>query len=176
MNDPARAYQALTEKLDEFSRRVRERHPGRFRCAPGCDDCCRRSLSLFSFEAERLARAAGRLAPRRRAGVIRRAEQTIEDPQAPCPLLEEGLCLAYAERPVICRTHGLPLLVPGEGTLSLCVHNLKDVGRLDGDCVLDLEPLNRILSTIQRLWCPAGPDRVRLGQCILRFFEGGDRR
>ncbi len=44
-----------------------------------------------------------------------------EDDQTPCPLLgEDGACLIYEHRPMICRTHGLPNIdISGESFSNL---------------------------------------------------------
>jgi Fe-S-cluster containining protein len=179
VDDPLKSYQDLVEKVDAFFCRVAGRYGAEMRCAPGCDDCCRRCLSLFPFEVERMMEAAEGLPGADREAVIRRARRAQEDPQAPCPLLEGGLCRVYPARPIICRTHGLPLLVPGENSLSMCPYNLKGMERLDGDCVLDLGPVNRILATINHLAAASrgeSPERVRVCDAILERFGGGGAR
>ncbi len=171
MNDPLKSYQALVEKVDAFFRRVAGRYAQEMKCAPGCDDCCRRSLTLYPFEVERMLEAARGLTEAELEGVIHRARQV--DPEAACPLLKEGLCLIYAARPIICRTHGIPMLVPGEDSLSMCVYNLKGLEHLDGDCVLDLKPVNQILATVNHLLASSrekSPERVQVSSAILERF------
>jgi len=177
VNDPLKSYQALIEKVDAFFDRVAGRYTQEMKCAAGCDDCCRRTLTFYPFELERMVEAAKELAEAELEGVIHRARQAGADPEAACPLLKEGLCLIYAARPVICRTHGLPMLVPGEESLSMCVYNLKGLEHLDGDCVLDLKPVNQILATVNHLLASdrgASPERVQVADAILaRFGTGG---
>jgi Fe-S-cluster containining protein len=45
-----------------------------------------------------------------------------------CPFLIDGACSVYSHRPVICRTHGLPLLSMGdeEWELNHCELNFTD--------------------------------------------------
>ena len=179
VNDPLKSYQELVEKIDAFFRRVAGRYAEEIKCAPGCDDCCRRSLAFYPFEVERMLAAAEGLDRAELEGVIHRARQAGADPEAACPLLKEGLCLIYAARPVICRTHGIPMLVPGEDSLSMCVFNLKGLEHLDGDCVLDLKPVNQILATINHLLASRlgiSPERVQVSSAILRRFgtEGAE--
>jgi uncharacterized protein len=49
-----------------------------------------------------------------------------------CLFLVNGLCSIYGSRPVICRTHGLPLLSMGEEEWELnhCVLNFKEAAPL----------------------------------------------
>jgi Fe-S-cluster containining protein len=177
VEDPLKSYLALVEKVDAFFERVADKYGDRIKCGPGCDDCCRRSLSLYPFEIDRMVAAAGELDPAELEGVIRRSRRAIEDPEAACPLLSEGRCLIYAHRPIICRTHGLPMLVPGEDSLSMCVYNLKGLERLDGDCVLDLKPVNQILATVNHLLTTGrgtSPERLTVADAILARFNKGD--
>lgn len=176
MDDPLKSYLALVEKVDGFFSRVAGRYADKMRCAKGCDDCCQRSLCLFPVEVERMLDAAEGLSRDELQGVVRRARRAAADPEAACPFLSAGVCQVYASRPVICRTHGLPLLVEGEESLSMCVHNFQGLGRLDGDCVLDLAPLNRILATINHLAASIrgkSPERVRVCDAILKRFGTG---
>ncbi|HSH13757.1 MAG TPA: hypothetical protein VLA15_08405, partial [Desulfurivibrionaceae bacterium] len=61
-----------------------------------------------------------------------------------CCLLRNNLCQAYAERPLICRTHGLPLssMELTGGKVDCCPLNLPGLaaaGELEADLVLDLD-------------------------------------
>jgi len=174
---PLDAYRQLIERLDAFFERVRRRHPDLIRCGPGCETCCHRDLSLHPFEAELLAEAAGGLAPPVQQRVRGRAERALRDAEAPCPLLEDGRCVLYAARPVICRTHGLPMLVPGEESVSLCPLNFQGALEIGGRCVLDLTPVNQILATVQILLAGrarARTERVQVSRALLqRFGTGG---
>ena len=175
---PLAAYRQLVERLDAFFSRVSRRHPDMLRCAPGCDECCHRDLSLFPFEAELLMEAVSRLAPPVRKRTLDRAACALQDPQAPCPLLEDARCLVYPARPVICRTHGLPMLIPGEQGISLCPLNFKGVLEFGGECVLDLTPVNQILATVQTLLAGrarARTERVQVSRALVHRFGSGER-
>lgn len=79
-----------------------------------------------------------------------------------CPLLDaEARCVVYSARPIICRSHGVPVRT-GERR-DVCPLNFKDapLETIDDDCVLDLEHTNAILSVIDQLMTP-GQDRVDL--------------
>ena len=79
-------------------------------CGPGCDACCQNALSLLPVEAYRLSEGFEALGHEARQKVkdaclaLRRERQ-----EGPCPLLDDGRCLLYEFRPLVCRTHGFPL-------------------------------------------------------------------
>jgi Fe-S-cluster containining protein len=176
VDDPLKSYLALVEKVDAFFGRVAGRYGGQIKCGPGCADCCRRIITLYPFEIDRMMAAAAELDEAELEEVIRRARRADNDPEAACPLLREDRCLIYQARPVICRTHGLPMLVPGEDSLSMCVYNLKGLEHLDGDCVLDLKPVNQILATVNHLIASSkgeSPERVGVADAILERFDTG---
>jgi len=76
-----------------------------------------------------------------------------------CPLLRDGLCVLYASRPVICRTHGLPLLLrlDGEQRVDCCLKNFKNLHLADlpGSSLLDLERLNLVLASVNYVFSAA---------------------
>lgn len=173
MPDPLQAYAQLRTKVDDFFRGVLERYPGAVRCQRGCDDCCHRDLELFPFEVEALVAGARDLDAERLAGVLERADRASRDPEAPCPILEDGACALYPHRPVLCRTHGLALLVPETGSVSICPHNFQGLARIEGPFVLDLGPLNQILASIHHLMIPVlgcGHERVSISRTLLERF------
>jgi hypothetical protein len=179
MESPLAAYQKLVERLDLFSAQVSNRFPEAMKCVAGCDDCCQRDISVYVFEVEILLQAANLLPPEDMQSVVERATRILDDPEAPCSLLQESCCLLYSYRPVLCRTHGLPLLVPVDGSLSVCPYNFVRVEHIDGDCVLNLEPVNQILATVNHLvvvGAPSGFERKSLGLAIVEHFSGGTNR
>jgi Fe-S-cluster containining protein len=71
-----------------------------------------------------------------------------------CPLLENGRCLLYEARPIICRTHGFPLLTlrEGEKVLDFCPLNFKGVSTFPSNAILDLDLLNATLAAINAVF------------------------
>jgi hypothetical protein len=89
----------LHAAVDEVTRPLEARLGPRLACARGCAGCCVDGLGVFAVEA---------------AVLVRRHRALFEDerpgPPGACALLdEEGACRAYAARPYVCRTQGLPL-------------------------------------------------------------------
>ena len=78
----------------------------------------------------------------------------------------------YQARPIICRTHGLPLLVHRDGAsgIDFCPENFRGAASIPGSAIIDLDRLNATLATINTLFvrgCP-GPDRLTMAQALLR--------
>jgi hypothetical protein len=141
----------LFARVDAFFTRVEARHPGGLTCHAGCDDCCRRRFSVTALEAEVLAEGLARLPPDARAALARRAADG-GDPA--CPALEpDGRCAVYASRPLICRTHGLPIRFASPRSLPVvdaCPRNFGGVELADiaADCVLDQATLSTVLGAL----------------------------
>jgi hypothetical protein len=145
-----RNYRNLVEKVDALCRRIATGYGEYLACGKGCDDCCRH-ISLFPVEAFALTSAIGEL-PGGVSGHIRdRARRASSDA---CPLLENGLCLLYAFRPIICRTHGFPLLscAAGEKVIDYCPKNFMEITSLPADAVLNLDILNTTLAAINAVF------------------------
>ncbi|WP_224982836.1 YkgJ family cysteine cluster protein [Geomonas agri] len=161
-------YWALLARVDEICRRTSEAFSTHITCHAGCDACCRH-LSIFSVEAAALRNALKELPPEQAELVRSKAREARED--SPCPLLHDGLCLLYQARPIICRTHGLPLLLlrEGEKTVDFCPENFQGLPSIPGSAVLDLERLNMMLATINALYLQSfpGPERLTIAQALL---------
>jgi Fe-S-cluster containining protein len=144
-------YRQLVARVDELCRQITNDWGEYLVCRPGCDSCCRH-LRLFPVEAAALAVALDGLSPQVRDQLLVRAAGCGEDD--PCPLLIGGLCQLYADRPLICRTHGLPLLLEGEEgrRIDFCPRNFQGVAALPAGAVIDLEKLNTALTAINRLF------------------------
>ncbi len=163
-------YRQLVGRIDELCRRIEERYAGHIACRRGCDECCRH-LSLFWVEGVALALALQSLPGKQRNRLRRKARESR--PDGPCPLLEDGACLLYHARPVICRTHGLPILA-GDGRVDFCPRNFGGLAALPGDAVLDLERLNTALAGVNALFVaehfsdhPPGKDRLTIAEALL---------
>lgn len=159
-------YRALLERIDDLCARTVQQFSGDISCHAGCDACCRH-LSVFAVEAAAL-RAALRNRPSEEADLIRRLAATA--PSGRCPLLHDGLCLLYEARPVICRTHGLPLMLGSEGEkrIDFCPENFKGVSSIPGSAIIDLERLNTMLAAVNALYLQQfpGPERFTIARAL----------
>ena len=165
-------YRALLLRVDEMCQKTATGFASQISCRPGCDSCCRH-LSIFAVEAAALHRALSQLTGRE-ADSIRQAAAAAS-PDAPCPLLQGGLCTLYQARPIICRTHGLPLLINRDGTsgIDFCPENFRGATSIPGSAVIDLERLNATLATINTLFVRSfpGPERLTMAQALLRLYD-----
>lgn len=146
-----RNYQELVKRVDFLCDTIGARLEGHIVCRKGCDACCLH-LSLFPVEAAVVAEAVRQLPLSQRLKLRERAKNAHND--GPCPLLEDHVCLIYQARPMICRTHGLPILsrIDGDLQVDFCPENCRDLTALSGDMVIDLDRLNTALTAINGLY------------------------
>ena len=155
-------YRQLVARVDELCARIEGDFRERIVCRRGCDSCCRH-LSLFPVEAAALSAALAE-APVGLAAEIRERARAAAGEDGACPLLKDGACLLYAARPLICRTHGLPLLGrrDGERFIDYCPLNFLGMESLPASAVVDLETLNATLAAVNRLFVKeSGGDEAR---------------
>jgi Fe-S-cluster containining protein len=169
-------YFRLIDKVDELSRRIEDRFRDSISCVRGCDACCRH-LTLFPVEGAALALALKELDPDSADHIRSRARGAL--PDGPCPLLKDGACLLYRARPLICRTHGLPLLTASEGKkrIDFCPENFRGLDSLPGDAVIDLDLLNSALAAINSLFVreafPQAPIELRISIAESLLWKDG---
>jgi len=165
-------YLSLLDRIDQHCGKIVVNFSGQITCKAGCSACCRH-LTLFPVEAANLVNAVERL-----PGEIKSllAERLQWPESGSCPLLFNDCCTVYLSRPVICRTHGLPLLAESEGDTNVdcCPENFRGVESLPGSAVIHLEALNSTLVAINALFVASnnddrykGKDRFTIADIIL---------
>jgi hypothetical protein len=113
-------YLSLVERIDRFAASVHSRHPAQIACRPGCADCCQGGLTVVPVEAMALGRALGIAEDR----ILLQTGKPPLGAKGRCSWLgEDRLCAIYRARPLICRTHGLPMRYPDSSELSICQKN-----------------------------------------------------
>ena len=155
-----RDYRKLIADLDQCCRRIVSRHKDQIACTKGCaGNCCRIHISVYPVEAVSIAMALQKLAPDLRRRIQHKARHT--NSFGPCPLIEDGACLMYDARAVICRTHGLPILTEyrGHRTIGFCEKNFQHLSPIPEDDAINLAHLNSALAAVNQGFISHFPDR-----------------
>jgi hypothetical protein len=144
-------YRELTGKVDAFFARVEARHGDDMRCAVGCTACCHTRLTVTGIEAAAIVAAVDAMSDDRRAVLAATARLPNDDHDPRCAALDaDGACLVYEARPVVCRSHGVPVRTVHAGGLPVvtsCHLNFTRHGPADADadCILDQTTLSTVL-------------------------------
>lgn len=143
-------YRALVHKVDDICTAIDREFTEHIQCHAGCSGCCR-DITLFPVEAAALLLSLEKLDPQTAAKLTVPLRTASGDG---CPLLDDDLCLVYADRPLICRTHGLPLMVKvdGENRVDFCPENFQETRSLPGKAIINLDLLNHALVAINELF------------------------
>lgn len=153
----------LTAKVDGFFARVKDRHGADMQCDSGCSDCCHVRLTITGVEAAALeALVAAWPADRRRA-------LADTGPVDRCAALDPaGRCKVYDARPLVCRSHGVPVRIKRRGlpVVEACDRNFRAV-TADPDCVLDQATLSATLFALDR--AEGHGDRVELAALLAQL-------
>lgn len=144
-------YRQLTARIDALCGAIAAALGEQITCSAGCSSCCT-SISVFPVEAAAMREALKSL-PDLQAEEIRRHVSEHADDER-CPLLLHHRCLLYEARPIICRTHGLPIIYTTDGRHSsdCCPHNLAEVESVSGSMVVDLDKLNTLLVAVNSIY------------------------
>jgi hypothetical protein len=132
-------YKLFIADVNRRCDQIIRRHRNQIACTRGCaGNGCRIHLSVYPVEAMSLSLALQKLEPEIQHRIQARARHT--NSFGPCPLLEDGACLMYDARAVICRTHGLPASTEYKGhrAIGCCVKNFKQLDSIPDEDVIDL--------------------------------------
>jgi uncharacterized protein len=153
-------YRALLSDVEEEASRLNEIYREHMKCKEGCSECCT-NLTLLPLEWFALEKAF------KESGLPSPADRSDEG----CILLNKDSCLLYPYRPLICRTHGLPLLYltqeykdtgirikteDPEWQISWCDNNFTEVSEetmediFDPEDVLNMEEWNLLLGKLNQ--------------------------
>ncbi len=155
-----RDYRNLMEEVSEEAKRLTENYQEHMKCCKGCSECCT-DLTLLPLEWYALREALKQEQPR----------LVPVDSDEQCALLVDHACSLYPFRPLICRTHGLPLLYlteeyndagirmkpdDPEWQISWCDMNFTEVSEetmediFDPEDVINMEEWNLLLGKLNR--------------------------
>ena len=129
MNKPDKApyfqYYNLISQVDSICESLEKVHNQHLNCKKGCDLCCM-AISVFPVEF---------YAIKAELDLKLIAELPVQKSKEQCRFLVDHNCSIYAFRPLICRTHGLPLvymnLEETEYEMALCELNFIDYDMAD---------------------------------------------
>jgi Fe-S-cluster containining protein len=164
-------YYQMVKRVDGLCRGILDMLADRITCSRGCSSCCT-SITLFPVEAAALNDALESLPDDRKTAIRLHVAAHAEGER--CPLLEDHSCQLYAARPIICRTHGLPIIY-SEGTerrTDCCPLNQSDDEQpLPGSTIIDIDRLNTLLVAVNALFLShldddSLPDRLTIAEAL----------
>jgi len=158
-----RQYYHLQEKIDRESERLLHNHGSIISCKPGCSSCCKLS-SVLAIEAIILQRAFYALSKQLQEQI----KANISDEF--CPLLVNNRCALYQHRPLICRTHGLPIGYIDEEVhaieISACDLNFPPTYAFTEDNILLMDPFTQQLHTLNAMVSSKSKMRIKILELI----------
>ncbi len=113
-------YIILRSEIESHSEKLASEHSNHMQCKKGCDMCCI-DYSIFPIEFHFILNDFKE--KKLEFENLRELEENI------CVFLKNHACTMYEQRPIICRTHGLPLLYMNnnsEWELSACELNFTE--------------------------------------------------
>ena len=172
MENALNNYRQLVARVNELCAGIEHALQGQITCSEGCSTCCT-SITIFPVEAAALREALTALPDGEAASIRRHAEEHAAGER--CPLLLDHRCLLYEARPIICRTHGLPIVFTEDDKqrLDCCPLNLASRESLSGSTIIDLDRLNVVLVAINSLFLKQTPspldrpERLTIAEALL---------
>ena len=152
--NPIEKYREVRTAIDKQVSALEKTHNKHMVCRKGCDMCCM-DYSIFPVEYHSI------LADLKQRGFSPKNTGNLSENG--CVFLVNHACTIYAERPVICRTHGLPLIFTNDDAefeLSACELNFTnfDFEEFNMDNTFHQDKYNSMLFMINREFLNANPD------------------
>jgi hypothetical protein len=149
IGDVLARYRELCAWCDAFYTAVYRRQKARMKCRQGCGMCCilRNASPIEAAVIRDYLAGDGRDVPA--------LARNRSDPKEMCPLLVSDECSIYPARPIICRTHGLPMRYRRTGVMQSCIENFRDIDTdgLDPGLVLDMDKVTQNLMRLNLAYC-----------------------
>ncbi len=159
MTDAIERFEALAGDVERKFDAIRQRNHGCMECQKGCSDCCRCRLSITRLEEAYLRQGLARLPESVRREL---AERATDESREMCAGLDaDGACQVYESRPLICRSHGVPLRyrypVPlvQPTRIDVCQKNFTEgsTSALPAEDVIDQTSLTAVLAVLDAEFC-----------------------
>jgi Fe-S-cluster containining protein len=115
-------YLSLKNEIDIRVKKLEANHKKHMKCKSGCDLCCM-DYNIFPVEFYSI------LNDLKNITYNPKESKNPSQSEESCIFLQNHRCTIYESRPIICRTHGLPLLFTneeGEWELSACELNFTE--------------------------------------------------
>lgn len=165
-------YKQLTARVDALCDTIAAALGEQITCTAGCSSCCI-PITVFPVEAAAMREALENLPEQKKEKILRHVSEYAGDER--CPLLFHHRCLLYEARPIICRTHGLPIIYTSEGQRNsdCCPRNLTGSDSLSGTTVLDLDKINTLLVAVNSIYLSQAENaetelRVTIAEALAR--------
>lgn len=145
------SYRDLLNRADRHFAQVVTDQGGNLQCGRGCSFCCYGLFEIGPADVALLVEALGSVTPEHRARLVARAKEVVRETRHPdirslsleekdawfsnaadvaCPALgDDGLCSIYENRPLICRTFGLPVREGKQYIGDICELNFREASR-----------------------------------------------
>ena len=127
---------------------------------------------MYAFEFVRIQGALEELSTTARAALKQRLERGKEDPR--CPLLDDvGQCRVYESRPMICRSHGLPISVGDPPKRDVCPLNFgagPTPDEMSAEDVLNVNSVNAIMAVLDHVESDGKGQRIDLIEGLRRHL------
>jgi Fe-S-cluster containining protein len=175
------AYRDFRRQLDGKIAEAWAQYQAKMQCRAGCFACCRPDFRISLVEAYEIREAISTLPESQLAAIHANLR---EEAPAYCPLLVDGQCSVYENRPVICRIFGFPVS-DGE-TMATCELNFTEEREalFTAKC-FNTQALSEITQLLSRLYLEemgealpdeAKPPMATIGEILtmaFRFESGG---
>ena len=162
-------YRHLITRIDALCKGIESALGEQITCSDGCSSCCT-AITLFPVEAASLRAALVALPEQETEAILQHVAQNASGER--CPLLSHHHCLLYAARPVICRTHGLPIIYTEDHQhkSDCCPHNMTESDSICGTSVVDLDKINALLVAVNSLYLSQTdatcPERLTISEAL----------
>jgi uncharacterized protein len=172
MSNATDNYKQLVCRIDALCQAIQAALGELITCSKGCSSCCT-AITLFPVEAAALQEALDQLTEPESEAIRSHVEAHKEGER--CPLLSHHRCLLYHSRPIICRTHGLPIIYTEDNLRKsdCCPLNMGDAESISGSSVIDLDKLNTLLVAVNSLYLAQqdiveSAERLTIAEAILK--------
>lgn len=146
-------YDKLIETIEKKNVRLEKEHAGQMLCHRGCSSCCQPFdiVPLEKYIIHKKLADKGIAIPKQ------------QNPKV-CKYLKNNECSIYDIRPIMCRTHGFPLLYLNEDEtayeFSTCEKNFVDFDldeAVEGNCIM-MDDHNYVLNQLNIKFLKANPE------------------